>query len=1241
MPPKKGVLTLRRYIEDGWDKDAGGQKKSSVNIRIAETIDILIDVCARLIEYHKQGKWFAGRLTPDLVRLAGGDRKLRPSLPDPETLSGSADSDPAVSSFRMPGLSTASPGETDADTYSVGAMLYFALTGDDTSNLMEKFQDKNAANKVREDLQTLFPVSGFADFAQTAFEFFQTAFHTERSMRFVTDADSLSPHLATALLKIRRYYGKRKAAYARFITDDETTAYQILDSCPLYRFADGPDGHEIHLLCFGSGEFIRTFIAISAAVGQTTAEYKLFIHVISRSAEEYRGRLLHNAPLLRSYAVFDDDDAFDGSLPNDMKVDHPYVYFTFDTIDLTADADLETAAAKYAKARYIVVSLGSEETSTMLAERLRLVYEKTETKGQLRVIHYYGDRALNSSLDTIRLFPFSDATNMDFTKKIVDRAFRVHTIYTALGSKESVSREKLKNDFLRDEYLIRGSVSSAVAARYRLFSAGIDYWEETVDLVPAQDGPSVTVARSPEEAAELYRTAIDPKTEGTKRFIVLESEHRRYLLYMAAEGYREPTFAEMEAYSFRYNENGFNSSFKDTRRKLHFCLVPCDDCGIRLEAKENDFWTAEDFGGIRKDLVERLDPLERMSLYAYYICKKRISDPRKKRRIDLILSELSELLSYRKEDGSEEYMAAMAALDKLREWLTSADLLNLDLSKEKLFLDSVETTFDEAGVDAGLTRRQIRQDLQAELSVIKEYRKRKNYKMTDVDIIDSVPYICFGDHSFAVVCLPNSGSGVLADIEVGLMMEPERIVYLDKKDDEALAPIGRFFEGRGNNTSVESYVPEGPSGMTQEEKLLSLLRGLGPRIVIDATAASPVDVCTALNVMERLKQGDASVTLVCLDNNGALVKLHGAEMPVCFPIRKKTIRPEEIFALYGALPKTGGDYMLRLELKGCIERLFNIYKSHKEAWKQFDFIKNSLKSVKYSYVVEEPGFTSLSSSMTKERLENSGLRDALKTLETNCPGFFTVNWQPGKGKAFTMTCPDAAKGDTGLSLQQSFDSLFDQVASAGDSQDVPVPRYDCTASYTGKRLTVCLETTSVKYKPNKDNPAFDQLLEDLNAEGFIRNFSHGSEIRYEYADAGIRDALRKSGNILEIYIWHAARESGLFDEVESNLKFLWSDRDVDVPSNELDVVMTRGITTYIVSCKTGTPNTSDLYEIKTIAMKYDARTVPVLVEASDIEANGIFRSRAEQLGIRLILSSDLETPERLKNALAVIVGDKS
>jgi hypothetical protein len=154
----------------------------------------------------------------------------------------------------------------------------------------------------------------------------------------------------------------------------------------------------------------------------------------------------------------------------------------------------------------------------------------------------------------------------------------------------------------------------------------------------------------------------------------------------------------------------------------------------------------------------------------------------------------------------------------------------------------------------------------------------------------------------------------------------------------------------------------------------------------------------------------------------------------------------------------------------------------------------------------------------------------------------------------------------------------------------------------------------------------EEALRALEEIGMISGLEIDPEegVAFCFRDAQIRAWLRDVGSVLELYVYKACLDSGVFDDVRTSAVVDWSGGAKGKPvSNELDVMCTRGIMPVFISCKTCAIRTEALNELAILRDRFGgemARAAIVTAEPAGIAA----RNRAAELNIRVIDLNDLK-----------------
>ena len=169
----------------------------------------------------------------------------------------------------------------------------------------------------------------------------------------------------------------------------------------------------------------------------------------------------------------------------------------------------------------------------------------------------------------------------------------------------------------------------------------------------------------------------------------------------------------------------------------------------------------------------------------------------------------------------------------------------------------------------------------------------------------------------------------------------------------------------------------------------------------------------------------------------------------------------------------------------------------------------------------------------------------------------------------------------------------------------------------------------------------EAALVGLEKIGMLKNLTirRDERVSFDFADAQIRTWLRDIGSVLELYIYKACLDAGIFQDVRTRVVVDWEgDFQRDNVTNEIDVMATRGIVPVLISCKTCDVSTEALNELAILRDRFGgAISRAVIVTAERCRA--ITRHRASELGIDVIDLDDLKS-RRVKQQLVELMDRK-
>ena len=165
-----------------------------------------------------------------------------------------------------------------------------------------------------------------------------------------------------------------------------------------------------------------------------------------------------------------------------------------------------------------------------------------------------------------------------------------------------------------------------------------------------------------------------------------------------------------------------------------------------------------------------------------------------------------------------------------------------------------------------------------------------------------------------------------------------------------------------------------------------------------------------------------------------------------------------------------------------------------------------------------------------------------------------------------------------------------------------------------------------------------KALHAMEEIGFLQDLEIIPEetVSFRFRDGQIRAWLRDVGSVLELYVYKACLDTGLFQDVRTSAVVDWEgDSRGQAVSNELDVMCTRGVTPVFISCKTCDVKTEALNELAILRDRFGGKMARAAIVTAE-RGGTAMRNRASELGIMVIDLNDLmagRIDKRLKSLM--------
>lgn len=159
--------------------------------------------------------------------------------------------------------------------------------------------------------------------------------------------------------------------------------------------------------------------------------------------------------------------------------------------------------------------------------------------------------------------------------------------------------------------------------------------------------------------------------------------------------------------------------------------------------------------------------------------------------------------------------------------------------------------------------------------------------------------------------------------------------------------------------------------------------------------------------------------------------------------------------------------------------------------------------------------------------------------------------------------------------------------------------------------------------------ADEEILAQMRRIGFIEYLEilKDRSVSFRFRDSRTRFWLRDIGSVLELYVYKACMDAGVFNDVRCSTIVDWqSEASHDVISNEIDVTAVKGIMPVFISCKTCAIDTDALNELAILKNRFGGEMAKAIIVSTE-NCRSITRARAAALGISVIDLEDIRAEE--------------
>lgn len=1119
------------------------------------------------------------------------------------------------------------------DMFSLGCMIFRYLFGENPT--IEEEQSCNISQRLNKLINGSTPWRGvFSEQESILFQKIIThSIAYNRRGRYAS-CEELIRDLKCLIQSMQ--LGKRK----KYPVTQESLwllSAHLLDRHPLFQFAaktDG-DGQALDAVIVGSSP-IRDAIFKNIFACAQMPDAELNIRFVAKDAADYLQQLLHSCPLLDSTTNIYLNGCEKHKSRNKEIAPTPlanlWFYESEDFAETAVEGPvvLDIYSAAPMPRYYLLVS----ENYDVNLEAARHIIRAAKMQAQPTFVGYLDERGDGFDLRKIgysRLprnicfAPF--ANNVKFTTsehkfklEVERKAFAVHSYYTKQYS-ERISLPDLKNDFLSggDGYNYRSSVRSALSIPYKLHSCNIGYDDENAGLRFYRE-----VLSQPEKAG---------KDSFSQKRRMIWTEHRSWLAFMITEGWSRPSQADLEQYAFR---PGYNH--RDKKRKLHPCI-----CASSIDAPLlRDKFSKQQWDSITTEETKTLDPLDQMSVKLHQFCNMITDNHRDLTKLFIPLT-----AALQNEPNSEDLLADKDYLLELAARMKRGEP-NINFVWQRfcsIFSAKLKTMgFSRACEELS--------QIEDEMRIVVERNKYNDYKAIDEEILEAIPFILLRKPVRRIYKLysVNDWENILSTI----LLEPEELIVLSDSslESDSLAKWHTFLDNRGLGHVVINT------------KTVSEIRAVQVPSVLDITGSTPELVYDALSAKPT-----AGLPIISCKDGKVFSPSGYAEIAFC--AKKRSLTVDETLRLLEAQTPTLSQNKLT-GLRGTYQQIWNVYNEAKRIpnckgkegrssfpWKIFtEFVagversryqplflgaESELRTV-YTNPVERHLVGAYKISIVLDDLQTAGIIKA-----------YTIPEEDGEGIRISTTYPDIAAKintlyETACMNQVSFElmTLWNEPLGGKPFDSVRYYIYQSPMSNLTMQATISRRTETSIGKKNTDQfdniEVIERILKLLskasaNEKPLVTQCSKtipfvqasGDDkfiVSFKFLNQAVKECFLKEGNALEAYTYHTIRERGLFNDYKMNVEFVWNASSKEefhqygAITNEVDVIGTKGIQSFFISCKQCELKNEHLMEIRYLADRFgvNARAMIVCshISTDQLTPESAIVRRAKSMGISII-----------------------
>ena len=573
------------------------------------------------------------------------------------------------------------------------------------------------------------------------------------------------------------------------------------------------------------------------------------------------------------------------------------------------------------------------------------------------------------------------------------------------------------------------------------------------------------------------------------------------------------------------------------------------------------------------------------------------------------------------------------ALTAFREWFVCLkDIWNGGSSKVWLYKGLKNNLLRAAENMADIDRKSIKEQIKAletrfyPVLASMEYR---DYKLDDVALVENIPFVLTYTNSLylAVPFVSSSdNSKIFQNVASATISNPARILYLcvvEEESDvqgikETIPYVMAYLNRKHVRAKVEFVIALADGLLSCAQQALEGVEGqYKERIKQVKYITAPTEEEMPAMLEEYLAGRKKRRKAFVLERNKTALSalMEGAGIYRRFPnfrfdsaaMKFRSLSRCDLLGYISKSPYLTVADMVSLRRSGCrISRQPEFFAEYQELWEEYSKNPGTWKALcrylgdyaeKYGIIAS---FKRKDNSQKEQEYQEyqyilpfSCRRSAAKVV-----GFLKENkFVEARSKVYRYTtdsCKIVIVDRCGC--RKEYDRLFANIYALMDPDAIDV--FLNTKEHAVKVAFDNLQVSDVSIEDYSGKCR--HLLNFFQKLGYVINLEVGERngnnisISFTYATRQIKELLTKGGRMLEVYLYHKVRESGLFDDVMSGFEIEWEDSPEN--KNEFDCILTKGFQTVFVECKAVKMMEQDYYyKLKVLAEHFGINVIMVML----------------------------------------------